>query len=606
MKHLRFKRIGDLSIRGKMTLIVLGILMLTLAGVSVTVSHFSSRYYTGLQQQYNEHVMKEVSYQLNACYQNTEELYLTFNSQKPFSEETTDGTTVFQSVYKQIQFENSVLNVVNANNLQSLIVGTLFWLNDDCYCYVGKNNVERGFDFTETDWYRQFVQSGGKRMLYGPLTEDFKPVTTERYRCVYYIAPYGVSSSKASVPFILFTLNLDTLMKPVDAFLQDGRKIFVTDANGDLIHSAGVADSESAALLSQVLEETDGSTGSVSRFLDGYYLSSYTLGIYGWRISFLDPTKTVFRELSVMNTRINLIVLAFAVLGILSASWMIRRATMPLAVLNHFIDIMEDDPNAFIEGNPHTETGKIGLRFNEMKRNLQRMNEEMYLARLQEKEAQVSALQAQINPHFLYNTLDNIYCIAQLGETEPILCLSDRLSQMLRYSMSMKQAVVPLSDELRHVDNYVAILNVRFDDRIQLKIDVPEPLRNALVLKLSLQPLAENAWRHGLLESGLESGLILISAASDDEYLDLFVDNDGAAVPQDRCDALNASLLEVHYGASDYSSGHGIALENINNRIKLTFGPDFGLRLSPRAEGGCRVTMHLPLARSSGPASDIR
>ena len=98
----------------------------------------------------------------------------------------------------------------------------------------------------------------------------------------------------------------------------------------------------------------------------------------------------------------------------------------------------------------------------------------------------------------------------------------------------MKQAVVPLSDELRHVDNYVAILNVRFDDRIQLKIDVPEPLRNALVLKLSLQPLAENAWRHGLLESGLESGLILISAASDDEYLDLFVDNDGAAVPQDR------------------------------------------------------------------------
>ena len=132
MKHLRFKRIGDLSIRGKMTLIVLGILMLTLAGVSVTVSHFSSRYYTGLQQQYNEHVMKEVSYQLNACYQNTEELYLTFNSQKPFSEETTDGTTVFQSVYKQIQFENSVLNVVNANNLQSLIVGTLFWLNDDC------------------------------------------------------------------------------------------------------------------------------------------------------------------------------------------------------------------------------------------------------------------------------------------------------------------------------------------------------------------------------------------------------------------------------------------------------------------------------------------
>src|SRR5699024_7391441 len=98
-----------------------------------------------------------------------------------------------------------------------------------------------------------------------------------------------------------------------------------------------------------------------------------------------------------------------------------------------------------------------------------------------------------------YNTLDNIYCIAQLGETEPILCLSEQLSKMMRYSMSMKQNIVPLRRELGHMENYISILNIRFDDRIRLENRIPPPLYDAMVLKLSLQPLAENAWQHALV-----------------------------------------------------------------------------------------------------------
>lgn len=97
-------------------------------------------------------------------------------------------------------------------------------------------------------------------------------------------------------------------------------------------------------------------------------------------------------------------------------------------------------------------------------------------------------------------------------------------------------------------------------------------------------------------------GAITLDARVEGQVLLLYVENDGAPIPPDRCDQLNARFARVHYGAANYDSSHGIALENINNRLKLTFGADYGLRLENRAEGGCRVILRLPL-RMAGPAA---
>lgn len=590
-----------LPLRSKTILAVLLVLMLTLSGVSITVSSYSTKYYTKLQQQYNEQIMKELSGQLDTLYAAVEELYLTFNTQQPFTFDTTQGTTVFLSVRNQIDFENSVRNVINANNMQSLIIGTLFYLNNNCYWYVGNNSVAKGFDFSATSWYQEYLASGGKRLLIGPIREDFKPVNTSRYDCVYYIARYGSVSPKTPLPFILFTIRLDSLLKPVDSYIQDGRRAIVTDQNGAIIHTVGFVDNaEAEELLSHIKVDSLTADSVVSRFVDEDYICSYFLSTLKWHVYFIDSSEVMFHERDEMNRNIDLIILAFALSSILMAAIMIRRITMPLTVLNRFIDIMQEDPDAFIdEPTPGSEIGKIGHRLNEMKKSLKKMNEDLYLVNLQEKEAQVSALQAQINPHFLYNTLDNIYCIAQLGETEPILCLSERLSLMMRYSMSMKKNIVPLRSELEHVQNFVAILNVRFDNRIHLINRIPPELDHVMVLKISLQPLVENAWRHGLLSSKSPFGVITLSARVEGQTLYLIVENDGECIPQDRCDALNRSFNQVHYGEASYNSGHGIALDNINNRIKLTFGDQYGLRLENRKEGGCQVIMTLPLLDST-------
>lgn len=576
------------------------VVSVTIPAASLVSSHYSIQYYTQLQQQYTQQIVKEVSSQIDQRIASVEELYLVFSTQQNFGPALFEGDTWFQRVQKQVQFSQSVSSLINVYRLQDLITGALFYLDDETCAFVGGCPVDRAFTISQAEWYRQFTEGNGARLLYGPLEEDFKPVNGGREVSVYYIAPYG--STQSSAPgFVLFTLQLEALMDPVDAFLQDGRRIAVTDRSGAIVYAAGAGTGDEAGMaqLQQELQDQDGAAGF--RSTDSF-VTSYTLPALGWRVWFLDETQAVMRSLQRLNQVVTLTVVLFAVLGMAVAALLIRRITMPLAELNRMIDIMQEDPNAFLEELSNAETGKIARRLNEMKRRLQQMSREMYLVRLQETEAQISALQAQINPHFLYNTLDNIYCIAQLGETEPILCLSEQLSNMMRYSMSMKQNIVPLRRELGHMENYISILNIRFDDRIRLENRIPPPLYDAMVLKLSLQPLAENAWQHGLVFQEDRQGAITLDARVEGQVLLLYVENDGAPIPPDRCDQLNARFARVHYGAANYDSSHGIALENINNRLKLTFGADYGLRLENRAEGGCRVILRLPL-RMAGPTA---
>ena len=264
---------------------------------------------------------------------------------------------------------------------------------------------------------------------------------------------------------------------------------------------------------------------------------------------------------------------------------------MPITLLNKLISTIEEENDTFIQVKSNDELGQIGNRFNQMKRKLQEMSANMYLSRVQEKEAQLSALQSQINPHFLYNTLDNIYCIAQIEEVDSIVLLTENLSHMMRYSCDMKNHRVPLAKEIEHVKAYVSIINMRFDDSISLECRVDGPLLQISVLKLTLQPLVENAWSHGILPKNGHRGSIRICAEAEGETLTVTVTDDGTGITPERSRELNAQLAEINYEATDSENGTGVALKNVNNRIKLSDGPEYGVTLYPAQGGGCRVVM---------------
>lgn len=584
----------QLPMRWKMTVIVIVLFVSMVFCILGIVTRYSTGHYTKLQQQYNEAIMQEMSAELDTVSSNIDTLYRTFNSQRLFTEETVNGASVFQSIHNQIQFERLVSEVINANNLQDLIIGTLFYLTEDSYYYVGRGSVAGNWTAEESDWYRQFVESGGRRMFYGPIVEDFKSEATTRYESLYYIAPYGNVAAQKGTSFLLFTLHMDGLIELVERNSVRQSPLMIINDSGTVLHTAEMSDEDAEKMLPLFIEKAKGNSKSLSYFDGNKYICAYYQDSFDWWIVFVDESDSFFSDLSKIYRNLILMLIVFAAIGGLVASITIKHVMMPLTTLDEFIDIMQTDPDAFIVADAQTETGRIGVRLNEMKRKLQSMDKEMFQLQYQEKEAQVSAMQAQINPHFIYNTLDNIYCMAHLEETQPIISLSDHLSQMMRYSLSMKQKIVPLSYELEHIKSYITILNIRFEDKIELVDEIDEELLSYPVLKLSLQPLAENAWKHGL--SFGDGGVITISASIMGDRLELYMDNTGPEVPESLCQEINKKLEAVHYGEANYRESHGISMENINNRLKLTYGLEYGLKMQPREGGGCRLIIQMPFS----------
>ncbi len=215
---------------------------------------------------------------------------------------------------------------------------------------------------------------------------------------------------------------------------------------------------------------------------------------------------------------------------------------------------------------------------------------------LMKKQAENDALQSQINPHFLYNTLDTIRGQALedgSGETaEMIECLS----HIFRYSIDQKRSHVTFEDELQNVTDYLKIQQYRFENRFTVKYEVDKEdiaLMDARIPKLTLQPLVENAIKHGL-EGFAQGGLITIRAYTTKRFLYIQVEDNGVGMTLEQVKRLNARLEEDRGEELTEKTAGGIALYNVNRRIRIHYGADYGLTVSSGEQGGVLVEVCLP------------
>ncbi|MDO5785836.1 MAG: histidine kinase [Eubacteriales bacterium] len=211
--------------------------------------------------------------------------------------------------------------------------------------------------------------------------------------------------------------------------------------------------------------------------------------------------------------------------------------------------------------------------------------------KLQERHAKYLALQNQINPHFLYNTLEAIRADALLADCENIAETTEALATFFRYTISNVQESVTFSDELDNVENYFTIQRCRFGDKLSMEVEIEnERLLEAKMPKLILQPLVENAIVHGL-EDKIEHGTVWIIVENSDKTLFLRVKDDGVGISEEQVEKLNAQFSRV----DTIAQSGGIALRNVNSRIRLMFGEDYGLRIYSAKGVGTECSATLPL-----------
>ena len=216
---------------------------------------------------------------------------------------------------------------------------------------------------------------------------------------------------------------------------------------------------------------------------------------------------------------------------------------------------------------------------------------------LLESQMQFMQLQNQINPHFLYNTLENIRARAILDDNEVIADMTESLSRFFRYNISKRSDVVRLSEELDNIRTYIHIQQYRFSNRFNFQVfmhDGDPGVLDALIPKMTLQPIVENAIIHGM-ENKLEKGHIEIHIESDKDHVYVLVEDDGNGISKEDLDALQTSLsMPETPQDADRKDSHGIAMKNVNKRLKLLFGEACGMTISSTQGVGTEVELILP------------
>jgi two-component system sensor histidine kinase YesM len=216
----------------------------------------------------------------------------------------------------------------------------------------------------------------------------------------------------------------------------------------------------------------------------------------------------------------------------------------------------------------------------------------------------MKSLEAQINSHFLYNTLESINSIAEIEEVESIATMSLALGNMFRYSIKTKSELVTIADELRHVNDYVSIQKIRFDNKFDLVVEIPKEMYPMRVLKLILQPIVENALYHGLQYCNF-GRKITIRGNTNGAVIFLEVLDDGIGMIPEQLGKLRESLNEKpHFTELGQRNKQSIGLKNIHSRIELYYGEGYGLSVESEYHQGTKITIKLPALQDTENSSE--
>jgi two-component system sensor histidine kinase YesM len=289
-----------------------------------------------------------------------------------------------------------------------------------------------------------------------------------------------------------------------------------------------------------------------------------------------------------------------AILFSIVATWRITKSIyVPIKKLHDVTTtIARQDLEMLVTTDNTDEIAELGMSFNVMVGKIKELLDAKIKEHENLKKAELRALQAQINPHFLYNTLDAIIWMAEAKKIEQVVELVSVLSRFFRITLSKGKDWITVREEIEHVESYLAIQKVRYRDILDYRIEVPDNLRDGEILKLTLQPLVENALYHGI-KNKRNGGTIIVRAQQlDDDRLQIQIKDNGIGMTQERLAQIQA-LLEGDSGDEVISeSGYGV--NNVNQRIKLYYGKAYGLTIESEYMHGACVSVVIPLQRAPG------
>lgn len=443
--------------------------------------------------------------------------------------------------------------------------------------------------FLSQDWYlRCLREPESYQLLIKPASRNlayYQPISADEILC---IAKAVVDSSQVPLGVILVDIQVSAIGGVLQG-VEPGKEgfVFMMDSEETILYAPvnGVVprvrkdwfQNERGILEKTILGER-------------YQLIYQTSAKYGWTAVGVFSLSATLEQVASTRTILLLILCAAGTAAFILAFLFASSIVRPLTKLQSLMEKVEGgDPTVRFHSRYHDEIGKLGNAFNAMLDKMQSLIDQVYIEQKKKRYAELSVLQAQIKPHFLYNTFDTIHWMAKRYGADDIVYVVRCLTNLFRIGLSKGSEIIPIREECRHAENYLKIQQVRYDEILDYSMEIQPGIEDLYVQKLILQPVVENAIYHGIKAAG-ERGLIEIRGFREGDKVFFVIADDGVGM-----DAEQLRRLNDRFKNGTESSKEGYGLYNVDQRIRLTFGPDYGVHVDSTLGYGTVVTITCPV-----------
>ncbi len=418
-------------------------------------------------------------------------------------------------------------------------------------------------------WYRAFLDNNGvtSNNMWRQVSLD------EQYDNISLLSPLIDVQEWRHIGIIRITIKLNELLQSVDyQKFSDNGHLYVLDQNNKTLFTSSSGEES---------PEIPNSYAALEQ--EGYLMLEEPIPNLNWRIIAFIPND-VFTERANNIRNLTLLIcltsiLLLSMISIAVSQYLTKRVAKIISTLHAF---REGEFHKRIPFSGNDEFAQIASAFNLMGQHISELIQQVYVANLQKKDAELTSLQAQINPHFLYNTLSSISRLAKFGEIEKLHQMVMGLARFYRLTLNEGEMIITVANELEQVKAYIDIQKIKYEDRMTVEYQIDSQVYEYDTVKLILQPFIENVLEHAWY--GDEIHICITAALMDDEILFKIID-DGIGMHPDT----------IHHIFSPTGVRLGYGIRNVDERIKLQFGDNYGIHINSQQEIGTEVLITFPL-----------
>lgn len=458
--------------------------------------------------------------------------------------------------------------------------------------------VKANVDVTKEDWFLAALEKTENQHFSLPHVQYIFDGGEDQYRWVISLSravelTRGTSTSQG---VLLVDVSYSSLEQLFDGItMGTGGYVYLMSGDGELLYHPKMQLIDSG----RVKENHRAAAG----YRDGNHLEEFegasrivavkSIGYTGWKVVGVTPEHVV--SLNTIRTRLFIVFLIALILFVLALinAYISSRITDPIKELEKSVGVLEEgnlDAPVYIGGS--YEIRRLGKSIGDMAAQIRVLMQDIVREHEAKRKQEFDTLQSQINPHFLYNTLDSVIWMTENGRTDESVRMVTSLARLFRISLSKGKMIIPVADELEHARHYLTIQQMRYKNRFTARISAEDGVPALYTIKLVVQPILENAIYHGMAYADGE-GEILIHAFLENGDLVIEVADNGPGMPKELADR----LLDQEYSPPG-SKGSGIGLRNVHQRIRLTFGEPYGVTIQSEPDNGTVVRIRVPALKT--------